>query len=91
MKGIAVARNMKAGELGKTEIESEPLAFTREEKEENLPPFDCVKTYDAKAWKYIPKDGAKNRLFWNVAREIYPPDGFDKSSYDTYRDWGEER
>lgn len=91
MRGIAVARNMKAGELGKTEIQSEPLAFTSEEKEHNLPPFGSVRSYDAKAWKYIPKDGKKIRLFWNVASEIYCPKHFNKYSLDTYRNWGDDR
>ena len=91
MRGVAVARNMKAGELGRTKIQSEDLAFTTEEKLKNLPPFDSVRTYDAKAWKYIPKDNKKVRLFWNVASEIYLPEGFDKSKHDSFREWGDDR
>lgn len=65
---IAVARNLQAGELGRAEVISEPLAFPQAEKKENMPPFPTVATYDAKVWKYIPKDGNKRRLMWNVGR-----------------------
>tara|TARA_R110000744_G_scaffold33416_4_gene78446 strand:+ start:8332 stop:9228 length:897 start_codon:yes stop_codon:yes gene_type:complete len=85
MKGVCVARNMKSGELGRTEIISEPLAFTQNEK--ILPPFNTVKSYDAKAWKYIPKNTGRNVWFWNVAGELLSPEGFDKSAIDSYRDW----
>ena len=90
MQGVAVARNMKSGELGRTKIQSDPLAFTAKEKQENLPPFDSVATYDAKAWKYIPKNPEKPVYFWNVAGEIELPKNFDKSNYNTYRDWNDE-
>lgn len=87
MKGVCVARNMKVGEIGRTKIISEPLSFTTKEKIENLPPFDTVKTYDGKVWKYIPKDTDKIRLFWNVAGEIYCPENFDKTKINSYREW----
>lgn len=48
MKGVAVARNMKQGELGRTDIISEPLAFLSNEKKENLPPFNTIPSYDGK-------------------------------------------
>jgi hypothetical protein len=63
-----VARNLQAGELGRAEVISEPLAFPQSEKKENLPPFPTVASYDGKVWKYIPKDGKKRRLMWNVGR-----------------------
>jgi len=65
---VAVARNLQAGELGRAEVISEPLAFPQSEKKENLPPFPTVASYDGKIWKYIPKDGKKRRLMWNVGR-----------------------
>ncbi len=45
------------------------LPFTTSEKKENLPPFPTIDTYDGKVWKYIPKDGKKDILFWNVGKE----------------------
>ena len=87
MKGVAVARNMKFGELGRTEIISEPLAFLKNEKIENLPPFDTVPSYDGKAWKYIPKNSEKDIWFWNVAGDIKKPNNFDKKTINSYRNW----
>ena len=84
---IAVARNLKAGELGRANVISEPLEFQIEEKEKNLPPFPTVNTYDAKIWKYVNKDGTKDRLFWNVGRS---PELLDNTIYDridSQRNW----
>jgi hypothetical protein len=87
MKGVAVARNMKQGELGRTSIISEPLAFLSNEKKENLPPFNTIPSYDGKAWKYIPKNTERNIWFWNVAGEIEKPQNFDKSLIKSYKEW----
>lgn len=87
MKGVAVARNMKHGELGRTEIISEQLPFLTNEKECNLPPFDTVPCYDGKAWKYIPKNTNNDIWFWNVAGNIEKPQNFDKSKIKSYKNW----
>jgi len=83
---VAVARNLKAGELGRAEVISEPLAFTQSEYKDNLPPFPCIDTYDGKVWKYIPKNTGRNILFWNVGKE---PVLNDETIYDvnSYRPW----
>jgi len=84
---VAVARNLKAGELGRAEVISEPLDFPIPEKKENLPPFPSVATYDGKVWKYIPRDGQKRRIMWNVGTD---PILADKTIIDntvSYRDW----
>jgi hypothetical protein len=87
MKGVAVARNMKAGELGRTEVISEKLPFHTSEKIENLPEFPTVASYDGKAWKYIPKNTNRNILFWNVAKDIEKQDKTEKVNINSYRDW----
>lgn len=84
---VAVARNLKAGELGRAEVISEPLDFTQHEKPENLPPFPCIDTYDGKVWKYIPKNTGKNILFWNVGKEPVLQDYSIIDRTDSYRDW----
>lgn len=89
MKGVAVARNMKHGELGRTEIISEPLAFTADEKPINLPPFNTVPSYDGKGWKYVPKNTGRNVWFWNVAGNIEKPENFNKSLIKSYKSWGQ--
>ena len=83
---VAVARNMKKGEIGHDRIISHPLPFTSHIKED-LTPFPSVNTYDAKAWKYIPKNTSKDILFWNVGTE---PKLEDESIYDridSFRKW----
>ena len=83
---VAVSRNMKAGELGRAEVISEPRAFHAHECKENLPPFPNIDTYDGKVWKYIPKYSSQDILFWNVGKE---PELHDETIYETesYRDW----
>ncbi len=87
MKGVCVARNMKSGELGRTEIISEPLPFLKNEKIENLPEFNTVPSYDGKGWKYVPKNSGRDVWFWNVAGDIIMPEGFDKSSIKSNKNW----
>lgn len=84
---IAVSRNMKAGELGRASVTSDPLPFQTGEKPHNLPPFPSIDTYDGKVWKYIPKNTGKNILFWNVGTEpvLQDPSIYDRIN--SYRDW----
>ena len=81
---VAVARNLKAGELGRANVISEPLAFQDQEKSENLPPFPTVNTYDAKAWKYVPKYSGRDIIFWNVGTEpiLNDPSIYDRVNSD---------
>lgn len=85
--GVAVARNMKAGEVGHDRVISHPLPFTSPLPKDQMPPFPCIPQYDAKAWPYIPKNSEKDILFWNVGDE---PKVFNENIYneiDSYRDW----
>ena len=84
---VCVSRNMKAGELGKAEPISDPLQFTTSEKKENLPAFPTIDTYDGKVWKYIPKDGKKDILFWNVGKEPVLQNLGLADTIDSYREW----
>jgi hypothetical protein len=85
---VAVSRNLKAGELGRAEVITEPLDFTAVEKKENLPPFPTVNTYDAKVWKYIPKNKkGKKILMWNVGTEPELKDASIITATKSYRDW----
>lgn len=84
---IAVARNLKSGELGRADVISEPLQFTQAEKKENLPPFPSIDTYDGKVWKYIPKNTDRDILFWNVGTEPSLQDHTIYDRIDSYRDW----
>jgi len=86
---VAVSRNLKDGELGRSNVVSEPLVFQKQEKDDNLPPFPTVPTYDGKVWKYIPKNTNEDILFWNVGAE---PKLINKNLYksiNSYRNWNE--
>ena len=88
---VAVARNLKAGELGRADVISAPEQFTRAIKGGDIPPFPSVLTYDAKAWRYIPKNTGRDILMWNVGTE---PQLKDETIYDrinSERGWGDSR
>tara|TARA_R110000772_G_scaffold130100_2_gene238349 strand:- start:494 stop:1387 length:894 start_codon:yes stop_codon:yes gene_type:complete len=84
---VCVSRNMKAGELGRANAISEPLAFNTSEKADLLPPFPTIDTYDGKVWKYIPKDSKRDYLFWNVGSEPQLNNLELPSLIASYRDW----
>jgi hypothetical protein len=70
--GVAVARNIKAGERGRAIIHSHPMAFLQDEKKEFRPPFPSASNYDAKVWRFMQDHAQDGALFWNVAGEIQP-------------------
>lgn len=84
---VAVARNMKSGETGHADIISAPEPFTTAIKGDDLPPFPSVATYDAKAWRYIPKNTGRDILFWNVGTEPVLEDETIYDRIDSYRPW----
>ena len=86
---VAVARNMKSGEIGRADIISAPEPFQKAINMDDRPPFPSVPTYDAKAWRYIPKNTGRDILFWNVGQS---PTLQDESIYgriSSYREWGD--
>ncbi len=92
---VTVARNMKAGELGRAEPIIEPLEFAQAEKTQNLPPFPTVRTYDAKVWKYALAFKKANPdlsvLMWNVGMDPELIDSSIIGRTNSYRDWNEVR
>ena len=88
---VAVARNMKSGEIGRADIISAPEPFQKAVCTDDYPPFPSVLTYDAKAWRYIPKNTGRDILFWNVGQS---PTLKDESIYgriSSFREWGDMR
>lgn len=84
---VAVSRNLKPGEVGKANIISEPLPFSKAEHFKNLPPFPSVSTYDAKVWKYIPR--YSGHWMWNVGADPEMPLESTYNAVNSYREWGE--
>ena len=88
---VAVARNLKAGELGRSNVISDPFPFLKNERNDRMPPFPTVNNYDAKVWKYMEYKGSWDAWMWNVGKE---PELVDDTVYDridSYREWGEVR
>jgi len=93
--GVAVARNIKAGERGHAEIHSHPEPFLHDTN--MLPPFPSAKNYDAKVWHFMEGDiggpwgfgCAPNAYMWNVAAEIDIQGKLPKYQSDV--PWGDER
>jgi hypothetical protein len=86
---IAVARNLKAGELGRSEVISSPYPFAQETK--ILPPFPSAKNYDAKVWEYMKLYGQEGDWMFNVASEVECLTNNLTMPVDSYRNWGEIR
>jgi hypothetical protein len=88
---VAVARNLKAGELGRADVISAPEQFTQAVKGDDIPPFPSVLSYDAKAWRYIPKNTDRDILMWNVGAEPKLNNEKIYDLVDSYREWGDSR
>jgi hypothetical protein len=88
---VAVARNMKSGEIGRADIISAPEPFQKAVKEDDRPPFPSVETYDAKCWRYIPKNTDRNILFWNVGTNPVLRDETLYTRVSSFREWGDLR
>lgn len=85
---VAVARNIQQGELGRAKFYSHAKKFTQDS--DTLPPFDCIRTYDAKGWEFIKKYGKPGDWFWNVARNM-PKPTIKAKDVDSDRKWGDMR
>lgn len=85
--GVAVARNIKAGERGHAVLDSHPFPFTQDEKPELRPPFPSATNYDAKVWRYMLEHASDNAWFWNVAGEIQAQ---TKRTFKSDRPWGDD-
>jgi hypothetical protein len=81
---IAVARNIQPGELGRARFFSHPKKFTADSA--CIPPFDCIRTYDAKGWEFIKQYGQPGDWFWNVARNM-PTPTIKAADIDSQREW----
>lgn len=86
--GVAVARNIKAGERGDARLSSYHLSF--EQDSEVRPPFPCASNYDAKAWHHMTQDGEQGDWFWNVAGDAQAQH-LETFNADSQRDWGDDR
>jgi len=89
--GVAVARNIKAGERGRATMWSHPKPFNQDVDKDFVPPFPSALNYDAKAWEFMKRHGNPGAWFWNVGGDPKPEDMMLKEKVDSERAWGEIR
>lgn len=89
IKGVAVARNMHPGEIGKAELVSAQLPFLK--KTTALPPFPSTANYDAKVWEKFENEHSLNALFINVSSDAKIAKPYDKNLIDSDRGWHDMR
>jgi hypothetical protein len=92
--GIAVARNLKSGEIGRAIVESATVPFLKPVKPEKLPPFPTTATYDAKAFEVFKERAKPGAYFINVGADAQIEKRvveIDMKSVDSQREWGDMR
>ena len=85
---VAVARNIQDGELGRAKFYTHSKPFLKESK--IIPPFDCIRTYDAKGWELLKENGKPGDWFWNVAANM-PKPSLKVEDVDSDRVWGDHK
>jgi hypothetical protein len=91
--GVAVARNMHPGEIGRAHVTGEDRPFQKPSTYKAE--FDSAVTYDLKGYERLMKGRALDRpdervLFWNVAGNVHPT-VLTPADVDSQRGWGERR
>tara|TARA_R100000808_G_C2131441_1_gene140582 strand:+ start:678 stop:1553 length:876 start_codon:yes stop_codon:yes gene_type:complete len=88
-KAVAVARNLKQGELGRSDVFSHYKSFHSNVDIKYDPPFPSASNYDAKVWEFMIKHGKEGDMMWNVAGNCASK--LNKDNIDSQRQWGEIR
>jgi hypothetical protein len=92
--GVAVARNLKKGEIGRAIVESATVPFLKPVKDHELPPFPTTATYDAKAFEVFRRKAKPGAYFINVGADIQiekQVHNVDMKAVDSKREWGDMR
>lgn len=92
MCGMAVARNMKAGEIGGATVVSHSYPFLKDERSDYLPPFPSTANYDAKAWSWFNLIGLEGSIFINVGSDDVIERNLERVDIDkihSQREWGD--
>lgn len=93
-KGVAVARNMHKGEIGRAELISAQIPFLRSVKESEMPHFPTTANYDAKAWELFKILGKPGSIFINVGADAHIETLYNTNlpkTIDSYREWNDLR
>ena len=84
---VAVARNLKKGEAGRSTIYSHPYEFGRGEDQE-VAPFPTVTTYDLKVLRFMREHASDGAFFWNTGCDHTV--SMDPATVNSYREWGDK-
>lgn len=88
--GIAVARNIKKGEIGDAIVESATIPFLKPSPAAKEMPVPSTAAYDAKAWEGFVKNGAPGSIFINVGSDQHIKRNLgsvDISRINSQREW----
>lgn len=93
-RGVAVARNIKNGEIGRANVYSHHLPFVKPLASELMPAFPTTATYDAKAWDEAIKHAKPGAWFINVGADAVIEQRIGEvnmAAVDSQRAWGDLR
>jgi hypothetical protein len=88
--GVAVARNMHDGEIGRAQLTPAMVPFLKPVKPHELPAFPTTATYDAKAWTAFQQHAAPGAIFINVGSDAAIEKRYaevDVSKIKSMREW----
>jgi hypothetical protein len=91
-RGVAVARNIKAGEIGSADVVSATMPFLTPSKVAEDIPFPTTAAYDAKAWTRFVNEGKPGSIFINVGADLAITRNLrvvDRDLILSYRSWGD--
>lgn len=89
--GLAVARNIKDGEIGEACVKSATMPFLKKINTKHIP-FPTTAAYDAKAWEMFDKYGSAGSIFINVGSDEHITRNLsqvDVSKINSNRKWGD--
>lgn len=90
--GLAVARNIKDGEIGEASIHSATMPFLKKINTDGIP-FPTTAAYDAKAWEMFDCNGKPGSIFINVGSDEHITRNLSKvdiKKINSNRKWGDK-
>lgn len=90
--GVAVARNIKKGEIGIANVHSATMPFLKRTPDADTMPCPSTGAYDAKAWSLFDTQGAPNSIFINVGSDAQINrnlQSVDIDSINSIREWND--
>lgn len=91
-KGVAVARNIHAGEKGEADLIPATMPFLKEDPIAKTMPFPTTASYDAKAFDRFDKEGRTGSIFINVGADQHITRDLSMIDIDLInsdREWGD--